>query len=216
MAYVTVEQMRDEGVTNPPYSDSDVENRIALAQRLIETILGCYYEKRTGVVFRLDGRGHSWIHLPMPPVSTASITSVKLIEDDKTETDYEAADYEVIMDAFPDGRFFARLRNCNGVWPKGTANIKVIGDFGFVDTVVVGEATSYVAPPEIQRLCKLIAHWGMPKVGDDGARRAGLIVEESLKDYRYRLNEAAMSGIFGDPEIDGLLALFYRPQMSAV
>jgi hypothetical protein len=168
------------------------------------------------MVFRLDGRGHPWLHLPVPPISTSAITSVILIETDKTETTYDTADYEVIMDSFPDGRFYARLKNCTGNWPKGTANIKVTGNFGFVDVLTVGEVTSYVAPAKIKRLCKLITHWGLPKIGDDGARRANQIVEESLKDYRYRLNEAARTGLFGDPEIDGLLALYYRPQMAAV
>ena len=213
MAYITVEDMRNEDVANPPYSDADVTDRIVLAQKLIERILGCFFERRTGVSFRLDGRGHAWLRLPVPPISAATITSIALIETDKTETAYVADDWDLIMETFPDGRLDPQLRNCTGVWPEGKANIKIVGDFGFVDVTVVGEATVYSAPPEIKRLCKLITHWGLPKAGDDAALRAGQIVAESLKDYNYRLSEAAQSGMFGDKVMDRLLDIFKRPYM---
>jgi len=213
MAYITVQDMRNEGVTDPPYNDSVVENRIALAQALIERILECFFEKRDDMTFKLDGTGHDFLSLPIPPVSVSSITSVKQVVDDGNEDEYEATDYEVVMDPFPDGRFDPKLRTKGGTWPKGTRNIHVTGDFGFVDDDGQG---GYTTPLEIQRLCKLITNWGLPQIADAEARRAGQIVEESLKDYRYRLDEAERSGMFGDPEIDGIFAMYSVPAMGAL
>lgn len=213
MAYITVQQMRDEGVTDPPYSNPVVEDRIALAQALIERILECFFEKRDDLTFKLDGTGHDFLSLPVPPVSVSSITAVKLVDDDGNEEEYETTDYEVVMDSFPDGRFDPRLWNKRGTWPKGTRNIWVTGDFGLVDDDGQG---GYTTPVEIQRLCKLITNWGLPPIGDGEARRSNQIVEESLKDYRYRLSEAERTGMFGDPEIDGIFAMFRLPAMGAL
>ena len=210
MAYITLQDMRDEGVTNPPYGDSYVTSRITLAQSFIERILGIVFEKKTALTLKVDGRGHPLIWLPLPPVSESAITSIKYLYSDGTEEVVDASEYFVDMPQYPDGRLNPTLVNRSGVWTKGIKNYSITGDFGFVDVDGQGVCTT---PVEIKRLCKLITKWALPEITDDAGRRANQIVAESLKDYSYSLDAKIKRGMFGDPEIDGILGMFHMSGM---
>jgi len=206
MAYVTVEEMIVEGVSDTLGIEPLLTERIALAQSTLELLTGRFFEKRTGLTLDLSGRGHDTLWLPIPPVTKTSITAV--VADDET---VDAADYRVVMPTWPDGRFNPKLIRIAGVWPKGDANIQVIGDFGFVDATVDGlGATVYSAPPAVKRAVARIAMLELPKLGDGDAQRNRMIVQESLKDYSYRLREAqgAGAGFFDDPLIDNAIAAY--------
>lgn len=211
MAYITIEDVRREGVAITDYDDPTVTDRIALAQSFIERMTGCFYEKRDAFVLTLNGTGHELLWLPVPPVSTSAITSIVV-----DETVLLTTEYRVVMPSFPDGRLNPKLVMIDGRWPKGTANVVVTGSFGFVD-ISTGEddALVYSAPPEVKRLCALITLKCLPQLTDQDARRSEQIVEESLGDYRYRLNEGSPE-MFGDPEITRLFGMpsIKRPAMA--
>lgn len=217
MSYVTVQDVRSEGVAES-YTDLQIESAIALAQDTIEKILGLYFEKREAQTFKFDGSGHDLLSLPVPPISESSITSVTM---DGTVVD--PADYEILMNP-PRSRLYPKLRfigqssswcSSGGKWNPGKSNIVVVGDFGYVDAAVIDGTTTYKAPLMVQRLTKLLAIWGLTKLTDAGALRAGYLAEEQLGDYRYRLAAGDVT-VFGEPSIPILLGLFYRPSMAAV
>lgn len=207
MSYITLEDLRAEGIEVADYlNDEYIEGRIALAQKFIETITGRFFEAKAGHQLLLDGTGHSVLFLPIPPVnSTDAITEVK-ISDETLESEY----YQYPLRVIPDDRFNPRLIKLSGAWPKGSFNISITGKFGFVES---DEST----PILIQDLCKRIAVWGLPPMGDKSSMRESQLIEEQLGDYRYRLSDAAQrGGFFGNPKIDNLIAMFKKRQIVAV
>lgn len=207
MSYITLVDLRVEGITViDQLNDEYIEGRIALAQEFIETITGRFFEAKVGHQLLLDGTGHSVLRLPIPPVNgTDAITEVK-ISDETLDSEY----YQYPLGATPDDRFNPRLIKLSGIWPKGSFNISITGKFGFVES---DEST----PILIQDLCKRIAIWGLPPIGDKSSMRESQLIEEQLGDYRYRLSDMALrGGFFGDPRIDNSIAMFKKRQIVAV
>jgi len=208
MAYITVEDLRKEGFANPPYTTEKLESVIDLAQQLIDYITNRFFEEVEDHEIILDGSGLNTIRLPIPPVTTTSITLVELNDVEKVIDD----DYEVLMPSRqPDGRFNPKLALKNGeLWTKGTRNVKVVGSFGFVDRIdVQGTPTSF-APKIIQDCMKRIVALYLPCISDPATRNANRIIEESLKDYEYTLSEIKTTGYFDDVFIDRALSVYKK------
>lgn len=207
MAYITAQDLQNEGVA-ARWQPEWLQQRIALAQQLIDQATGLFFEART-LTMQASGRGHDFLWLAVPPVKTTSITEVRVDGEIIASTGYR-----VVMPVFPDGRFNPKLVRLHDIWPKGDGNVEIVGTFGFVDVVAaVGETPeSYVAPEAIRHVCKRIAIYELPQLGNADAQRSKQIVQESLKDYSYRLSEAiSRNGVFGDPDIDNTLTN-YRPR----
>jgi len=205
MAYVTLQEMRAEGISLEEYgNDAYIEKRIAIAQSFIENVTGRFFEPRD-LTLKLSGSGISILSLPITPTSDTAITEIR--EDaDAISTDL----YTVIVTEFPDSRYNPKIIRIGGVWSKGLYNYEVDGEFGFVTSA--GET-----PEDIKHLCKRIAMWNLPKIGVASASREDQIVEEQLGDYRYRLSEAQQSGgFFNDPKIDLILEQYKVKRILAV
>ncbi len=198
MSYIAINDIRDEGISDPPYTDQWITARISLAQKFIETVTRRFFEKRTAITLVLDGRGHDTLWLPIPPVSVTAITKVAV-----ADVEVDSADYKVIMPEFPDGRNNPKLVKVSGLWTAGEGNVEVTGDFGYVEK----DGTT---PPLIRDACKRIVVAFLPKISDVEGQRASRIIAESLKDYSYQLDEKTRNGLFGDPVIDHVLAQFRR------
>jgi hypothetical protein len=205
VAYLTVDDLRREGVSDEDYTTEYVQERIDLASKTVERLLGLFFEPKVGHVVTMSGPGHDTLFLPYPPTTTSAITEITV---GGTAVDSEY--WEVIMPEFPDGRLNPKILHLTGSWTAGKRNVIITGTFGFV------EADGTSIPPEIHDLCKRVAIWGMPKLGDTGALKADRIVEESIEGYRYKLSEVMPSGTFDDPKIDSLLARFHRPAMGTI
>jgi len=55
VGYITIEDVRAQGFTDPPYSDAQVIDAIETATAIIDTVTGKWFEPRTRT-FKLDGR----------------------------------------------------------------------------------------------------------------------------------------------------------------
>jgi hypothetical protein len=210
MAYLTVQDLRNEGLENPPYSNAWIMERIKLAQAAFEKLTGKYFEVRVGETMLLDGTGHGWLPLPVPPVAVGAIDSVK-IDGDVLDAD----EYKVVM-PYPDGRMSPALYYISGTWPKDVQNIEITGDFGFVDSDG-GSPPVYSTPIPVKHAVKRIVLLEMPKLGDAEGQRASQIIEESLGNYSYRLSEVQSGrSLFGDDRIDDVIRLFKGTKMVAV
>lgn len=214
MAYITVDDLRNEGVTDPPYSKEHLETRITLACRHVDMLTGCFYEPTAAHVVILDGTGHDLLFLPYPPTSTSAITTIEVAShslDGTTWTDVGSGGWEVVMPLHPDGRFNPKIVNLLGNWREGKRNYRLTGEFGFV------EADKSV-PPGIKELALRIAIWDMPEFADVAGQKADRIIEEELRDYSYKLADplALSKGYFNDPRIDNLVSMFHRPGVKVV
>lgn len=177
-------------------------------------LTGCFYESKAGHVVILDGTGHNTLFLPYPPTSTSAITTIEVgshSQNGTTWTDVGSGGWEVLMPIHPDGRFNPKVLNLIGNWREGTRNIRLTGEFGFV------EADKSV-PPGIKELTTRIAIWDMPEIGDVANQQAYRIVAERLRDYEYKLADpAALSkGFFNDPKIDNLVSMFHTIGVTVV
>ena len=177
-------------------------------------LTSCFYEPKAGHVVILDGTGHYLLFLPYPPTSTSSITTIEIgshSQNGTTWTDIGSGGWEVVMPLHPDGRFNPKVCKLLGNWREGKRNIRLTGEFGFV------EADKSV-PPGIKELTTRIAIWNMPELGDVAGQQAYRIIEEELRDYSYKLADpAALSkGYFNDPKIDNLVSTFHRPGVRVV
>ncbi|MCP4676629.1 MAG: hypothetical protein GY854_14170, partial [Deltaproteobacteria bacterium] len=68
MAYCTVADIRDEGITDAQVSDVRLSLLIDEATQTIDRITGWFFEPRQ-MTLRLDGRGAPTIEPPYPPIS---------------------------------------------------------------------------------------------------------------------------------------------------
>lgn len=209
MAYVTVHDLRSEGVSED-YSTEYLTERIALASAVVERLTRCYFEVRQNQTIRMDGSGHECLELSVPPVDTDAITSITVggVAVDSTL-------WEVVMPRIPDGRFFPKIRHLISYWPKGRSNIIVTGTFGFVDSDG-GDPPTYTTPLMIKDLVNRLVVWHLPKIADADSQAKGRIIKESLKDYSYELDTTARQGEFGDDKIDNLIARFRKTAMGAL
>lgn len=205
MSYITVDDVRAEGVTETLVPDDTyIEGRITLAQSFIEKVTGRIFEKKAGITIKVSGRGHDTIFMDIPPISESAISEVS-INDEVLDSEY----YSVYMPTVPDGRFNAQLIHLTGVWTKGNRNISIVGDFGFVEP---NEST----PPLIKELCLRLVMSNLSQMYDDDSEQEARIIYESLGDYSYRLSEKANQSSFQDPKIDNLIAMFKVKKMFGV
>ncbi len=209
MAYVTVQDLRSEGVSED-YSNEYLTARIALASAVVEHITGCYFEARENQSFRMDGTGHQYLWLPVPPADVNAVSSITV-----SGITADASLWEVLMPRYPDGRFYPKVRHLTSYWLKGRNNVVITGTFGFVDSDGA-ETPNYTTPVMIKDLVKRLAIWHLPKLSDAGAKQTGRIIKESLKDYSYELDRTVSQGQFGDANIDNLIGRFRKTALGAL
>ncbi len=231
MAIITVQEIRDEGVTVSEASDPRVQAAIDEVDVELEELTGNFFEVRT-LTYKLDGRGHSILKLPAPCIS---ITSVKILNPDGTLFDtLVAADYYVFNRHLtqrlrnPDDRRYPRIELTpsgysrpglvNDVFASGRFNyfpanpfaVEVAGKFGWTD--YSASVADGVTPPRIKRAAKLMVIARLPKMTDYGAREDGQrwrLTSERTRDQGYTRKVGGPLGeigpITGDPEIDSIL-----------
>ncbi len=204
MAYCTVTDLRDEGLSETLYPDAHVEQRIKLSQQMIENLTGRFFELRSDYSMKIDGTGYDMLWLQVPPVSE----NTELVISISGEV-IDVSEYQIIMPNFPDGRFNPKIMKANGIWSKGKSNIEITGNFGFVDK----EGNT---PIDIIDLCTRIVIWGIEKRADTDAAKSKRIVEESIKTFSYRLRDVNTNGQFGDEYIDGMIDQYRLVDMFAV
>jgi len=215
MAYCTVQDLREEGITAEQASDSRLSILIELATQYIDLITGWWFEPRQ-LTLLLDGTGKPVLPLPAPPISVSAvyINGILLSPDD----------YVVYNRLVPDDRWNPRIERrryavfppppwadgiMHPIWPKGTQNIRVDGTFGFVEPDGAG---GWRTPLLIKDVCKRLVVRDLPSLGQDAeARKRSYIVSESTEGHSYNLSKLVTEGgPTGDPAIDEVLRQFTR------
>ncbi len=199
MAYCTVQEIRDEGITADQASDTRLTALIDLATAYIDGVTKQWFEPRA-MTITLDGNGSKKLFLPVFPIEVSRVTV-----DGQAITDYIAYNR-----FFPDDRRNPKIVREAG-WPEGCQNVSIEGTWGYVDKV----GTQYTTPAMIKQVAKRLVIRELPLLGDaegQEERKRARIVSETTDGHSYTLERLAGTlDLTGDPDIDGVLALFRAP-----
>lgn len=236
--YATVAEMREEGVP-ATVTDAWIEQRIALASRMIDRYTGRFFEPRVQTL-HLDGRGGRILQLDIPIIA---VEHVKVSSSDGTTTTLDASSYKVYNRHLtegllsPDDRANPKielLREYETVegealyfdfqaFPLGSQNVEVYGTFGYTDPD--GSATGKT-PTLVNYACKLLVLRYLQKLydatgGGSAPAAARPIASESTQGQSVSFESASAGGraamFTGDSEIDQILAAYMKPpQFGAV
>ena len=223
--YVSVADVRAEGITVADASDERIEAIIRLAERYIERVTGRFFEPRpqsltidgpSGRVLRL---GHPIIRIDVVAVDSSSATTPVPID----PSSYRVYNRHLTQGLLiPDDRDDPRIELVRGgdasvgldaIWPCGVQNVRVAGVFGYTDP---DGSPMGVTPMLIRHTTKLLVLRELPLMADlDGredAQRRWRLTSERTRDQAYTLGALASQGAFtGDREIDLILAVYTRP-----
>jgi len=234
--YCTVQDLRDEGFTDPPYTDVRITTAIRLASQYIEMYTGRWFEPRP-LTITLEGSAPPGMLLEQPIIAISELyideeaqevgTGVIVYNRHITEgllnpDDRDNPRIEICQPRFDDDLYKLGLR----VWTPGQRNIRIVGTFGYTDY----DGTANGKTPElIRHACKLLVVRNLPTMSDTEARQDLLnswrVTEHRTRDQSIRFGAAVKTsvgragvGIFtGDPEIDTILLRFRRqPTMRSV
>jgi len=199
MAYCTIQEIRNEGITPEQAGDTRLAALIDLATAYIDGVTRQWFEPRA-MTITLDGNGNETLLLPVFPIEVVSV-----------KVDGQAiTDYKVYNRFFPDDRRNPKIYRDAG-WPEGRQNISIEGTWGFVDKV----GAQYLTPTVIKQVAKRLVIRELPLLGDaegQEERKRARIVSESTDGHSYTLERLAGTlDLTGDPDIDGVLALFRAP-----
>lgn len=219
LGYVTVQELRDEGLTDTvAYPDALVNSRISLASRQIDSWTGRWFEPRK-MIMDVDGPGAWEMQIDIPIVS---IDLVTLLDREFPVTEVFTFDLQdmvvynrhITQNLYrPDDREDPRIGNI--YFPKGRMNVRLDGTFGYTD----GNGDT---PEEIKRACMLMVIRDKEKLASKKRSSSllvglgGPLLEENTDDHSYKLGAVtrtvgSTAYFTGDPEIDQILLNFRRP-----
>lgn len=218
--YASVQQMRDEGVSETLIDDTALQARLELCSTLIEEWTGRWFYPRR-LALTLDGSGGSIIQLGVPIISIARVRTLYYDWDTLETEDFEEDSLRVynrhltqyLLD--PDDRNNPKLEwmHSGGVFTRGNQNIEVSGVFGYTDPD--GSPTGKT-PRLINHVCKLLCVRELPKLGNvesrDESMLRGRVTSLRTRDQQITFNATkAGVGWTGDPAIDTIIARYRRP-----
>lgn len=201
MAYCTIQDIREEGITVEQASDSKLYMLIELATSFIDGVTGQWFEPRP-MELRLDGNDSEILLLPVFLISI-SVKGVRI-------NGQAISDFRIYNRFWPDDRFNPQIYREAG-WPFGKQNIIIDGVWGFVEKEGEGHRT----PTLITQAAKRLVIRELPALGDvdaQDARQRVRIVQESTDGHQYSLaRETRFTDYTGDPEIDEILIRYRLP-----
>lgn len=244
MSYITIQDVRDEGYNDPPYSDARITAAIEQAEALIESVTGQWFEPRTRS-FRLDVQNDTLEYLFEVPIITIDSGT---FWDDSLELDdlwiYNRHLTMGIADDLRDPRIAfkqdwttKRMRRLYGGrrrFIQSNQRLAIDGTFGYTvlaPGVSPGETapgsqvpTSYgVTPPEIKRAALLLMQRYLPTIASGDGNDATLlsrVTSVKTQDQTLTLGDAVGSdgsyGVTGILEVDRILSAYMGPMSVGV
>lgn len=234
-SYCTIQDMRDEGYSATAYPDARVARAIQLATEYIDKMTGQWFAPRyftEDAPFLVDGNDQVVLWLPTPVISVEKITITSGI-DGTTLYEIDLESVQVYnrhlrgqVAGVDDDRENPRLEmrratrrelrlydDIRGRWPNGSANIQLVGYFGYTD-YDPGNVRGKT-PELIRHAAKLLTEMELAqfarKQQRDTLRNRHRVVQQATKDQSVSLSYLSGRGLFtGNPEIDGILTSFRR------
>jgi hypothetical protein len=225
MAYITLQDVRDQGFTNPPYSDTVVNQAIADVEDYILQVTGNWFDVRT-LTLELDGLQSEVLPLPHPIIE---VTSIEMYGAPITLTDVSIYNRHLQGMLNPDDRqdpkiefkssYLYRLSDhaFYRTFPRDSKNIKIVGKFGYRDYDPLNPQGK--VPPMLKRAALMLISRFIEQLGGPygmapwrGHELARKTTRNQSCEYASALTEGRLfGGITGDIYVDRILSLFVRP-----
>jgi hypothetical protein len=204
--YATVQELRDEGVTEAQASDSRLTTLLAEATETVDHLTGWFFEPRQ-MEIRLDGRGRQLIEPPIVPIAIQELWVEGVLLPPER--------YRVWGAPVPPRFSAPRIELLGARFPTGQGNVLARGTWGYTehDGTELGRT-----PWAIRRAAMLIVMRLLPRIGDQDAvqeaRDWWRVLEQRTRDQSVKFAAVSASSSAprsGDPEVDALLAHYTRP-----
>jgi len=178
MAYATIQDLRNRGITAEEASDETLTRWILFATEKIDNYCKQFFESREGSVL-FDGLGHNTLYLD--PYYLRSISELKI--NGESVKDFDVAIY---------GRY---IKGNNVRFPRGNHNVEIVGVWGRFESVptVVSEACIQLVLDEVKPDRKKTYKITSERIGDYS-------YTTSTGGY-----VGAVSQTTGNPDVDELL-----------
>jgi len=234
--YCTIQEVRDEGFADPPFTDARINFLIALASRYIDRVTGRWFSPRTfddTNRFIVDGKGSRTLHLEIPIIrlDRLYIEDQALLSSGLTEVSLDAVrayNRHISGMTLPDDRENPKLSfiqqhiisvTQDGLWPPprvfpaGRMNIHLEGVFGYTEP----DGTTFGNTPLLIRqvACRLVARDLL--LDSDACEKLNTKVKFRISSDKeggttIKLQDLWLKGAFtGDSEIDNVLMMYKRP-----
>lgn len=190
--YVSLANVRAEGILDPPYGDDLVNDRISSVESLVELYSRTWFEARAKE-YTLDGNGQVKILLPQPIVTITSVTV--------DGSALSASEYEVDPE---NDRILVRTEGY--VWPEDSRNVVVSGTFGTVDSG--GACPAPLKRAMIQWVIDLLPLLEDKDAELDRRTATATSIGTSGRTTSFQNTRAPWSG---NPEVDRVIGLYRRP-----
>lgn len=218
MGYCTIQDIRDEGITEDDLSDARATILIDGWSTWIDKRTGQFFEIRTGSM-DFDGNGSRTLFLPVPIVECTALyinddftNAVETsrytvydrrgpLQDDRRNPKIslkQSLDYDIFANVFP------------SIFLNGDLNQRVTGDWGYVEA---DDST----PVAIQRATVILVIATSELIGDDGIDqlKIGRIIEEVTDRHRIEYSDLYDKiGVWmptGITEVDMALSMYKAP-----
>lgn len=220
--YVTVQEIRDEGVTEAQANDARVESVLQRVESMIEEATGLWFESRS-LSLELDGTDAKFLWFNVPIIT---ITSLKINDD---TVDLDTANYRVYnRRGFPqDDRRNPKIelitvrRSVFDGPVEDSASLRIFrkGKVQAVEGTFGWTETDGACPEGIKWCIKRLVTRDFPQLNTptfEENRRARKIVEEETDGHRMRFRGSADRGMnltdtFDDPEVAQILQRYRQP-----
>lgn len=200
--YITIQDIRNEGILLADYSDDRVLEMIILAADYIDLMTGRWFEDLEKTI-TLDGTGNKLLQFEVPIIS---ITSVAIGSWGVTPAIVNSDNY-IVYNRKPDDYQDPRIEFYDKV-KKGKLNVEIKGHFGYVDE-------DGNTPGLIQRAMKKLVIGSLPYLASDESEENDFkmkLISEKTDGHSYELSDLISEGsITGDPKIDNIIQMFKRP-----
>jgi hypothetical protein len=224
MAYATLQDVRDFGITEDMLSDAKVLIMLEMYSEAIDSITGQWFEPRT-LTIKVDGAGVDTLFLDVPIISISSLK----INGDTIAT--PASDYTVYNSrSMPDDRKVPKIvlgaegghlapRALRPIFVTGRRNQEVSGVFGYVDAD--GNTPALIKHALLLIIAEKVANPPVPgEYQEEKKGGMGPLIEEVTDSHSLKWgmpNQKAQkagiaSGISDDREVNKILLMFKRSQ----
>ena len=229
--YITVGDVRDAGLTDPPFSNEDIYAAIILWQQALERACRQWFYPRTLDLY-VDGENSDMMHFGVPIIE---ITSLKI---NSSEDDLDTALYKVYNSrTYPDDRKNPRIKlvhstQLNDIYfafssygelkfRKGYQNQRIQGSFGYTEPdgsppALISRALLKLVIEKLTRPVYVAPGEAPP--APSPMTIAGVVIEEKTDGHSIRYGTAStsdrksgLSGLTSDPEILDIIALYRAP-----
>ena len=232
MGYITLDEVRDEGLSDGTFGDDKVNTQITLQSAIFDRLTGQWFEERSGT-FLLDGNGGNTLFFPVPIIT---VTSLYLNGDFVTA--YPATSYAVyngraapsddrqnpMIQLVRSSDIFAPFDDPQTpTFAAGRQNQKLIGSFGYLEA-------DDTTPPLVKRaVLKMVIHaltnplYRDPDaetlISSGGAGSIGPKVSEKTDRHSITFTAPRIStmrmgslGITQDPEVEEIITMYRAPR----